>query len=175
MVLLVLAGAVFASIRGVEAQDDDPYPVATLQDNFSYPAPTETPRSGTQPTLTPTVTSQFRSTNQVISTPTPNLSITPAPDVYSTENAQIGDSFVTPPASPTPAPSITLASTPTIASSVTSTSAAGVLSKSAAKGGFTIDWGFFVIGFVIPVLAGCGAVLYLLDHRPELFAQRRKS
>lgn len=40
--------------------------------------------------------------------------------------------------------------------------------------GFQVDWGFFWIGFAVPILAGSGVVLYLLDRRPDLFRPRSK-
>jgi len=42
------------------------------------------------------------------------------------------------------------------------------------QGGFRVDWGYFWIGFAIPILAGSGLVLYLLDRRPDLFRLRPK-
>lgn len=39
---------------------------------------------------------------------------------------------------------------------------------------FQLDWGLFWIGFAVPILAGSGVVLYLLDRRPDLFRPRAK-
>lgn len=150
----------------LQATDDDLYPIATLQDNFSYPIETEIP-SDQPPESTNTP-------DLVISptlTPTPGASPTPVPDVFGTEDAQMGDSLVTPPSSPTPGSSITPVNTPTMMFTPTGTVVA-MLENRSRKEGFQVDWGFFMIGFVIPVLVGCGLVLYLLDRRPDLFSQR---
>lgn len=165
--LLILTGSANAAIgEKFQQPNGDSYPVATQQDPFGYPA-------GTEPVGEPETSDTPPGPDGLSTlTLTPGPSPTTAVDVFGTEDAQMRDSLVTPPPSPTPGETITPAYTPTISATFTDTAlAAG--EKSAKKQGFQLDWSFFVIGFIIPVLAGCGYVLYLLDRQPGLFSSRR--
>jgi hypothetical protein len=89
--------------------------------------------------------------------------------VFRTEDAEILDSLASPAASLSPYPSITPANTPT---AVTASTLPAPVSAGNENNGFKIDWGFFWVGFAVPILVGCGAVLYLLDRYPDLFTRR---
>lgn len=165
--LLILTGSASAAIgEKFQQPNNDSYPVTTQQDPFGYPA-------GTEPVGEPETSDTPSGPGGLPTfTVTPGPSLTTAVDVFGTEDAQMRDSLITPPSSPTPGETITPAHTPTISATSTDTAlAAG--EKSAEKQGFQMDWGFFVIGFIIPVLVGCGYVLYLLDRQPGFFSGRR--
>ncbi len=103
--------------------------------------------------------------------PTATSTATLAPNVFLTENSQMQGAQVTPVASETPGPTLTPYETPT----VTKAASLGAATSSNKKsGGPQVDWGLFWIGFSLPVLVGCGFVLYLLDRRPNLFKPRSK-
>jgi hypothetical protein len=130
-----------------------------------YPAESPTPRvgGGGGPTPTPFII--------VLETPTPIPSVTAGPELARTEDAEILDSLASPVASASPWPSITPVNTLTAEVQLSPT----VPVEIDKKAGFYLDWGFFWVGFAIPVLAGCGAVLYLLDRRPDLFRRRPRA
>jgi len=166
------SGQVNAQSNVFQDSTDDAYPMATLQDNFSYPVDTDpTDEAGIEqspiPSPTPTLP---QATDEEMLTPTVQMG-TPSPDAFETENAQIGDSAVTPQVSFTPGPSITPANTSTSTPTITGT-VSPIQLETEDTGSFKLDWGSFVVGFAVPVLAGCGVVLYLLDRRPELFKRK---
>lgn len=105
-------------------------------------------------------------------TPSPVFSATPTqtemPNVFRTEDSEMSGAKVTAPASETPGPSITPVYTATVTSSPVAMEAAAIAKKKIGLGD-RMDWGLFWIGFSIPVVAACGAVLYLLDQRPGFF------
>lgn len=107
-------------------------------------------------------------------TPTPANTMTVTAtvrNVFLTENAEMGASSVTPPASLTPLATGTIAPTHTNTPTRTPLS---TLIAAASDEDQNLDWGLFWIGFSVPIIAACGVVLYLLDHRPELFSFKRK-
>jgi hypothetical protein len=140
-------------------QDDYPYPEETFFFDYPYPEETGGAVEPTDGVFLPTLTF------------TPEVTLTPELNLFATEDAQMGDTISSPAPSATPGPSITPAFTQTGPAQAT-----GTPPPAAAGSGerFRVDWGYFWIGFAIPVLAACGAVLYLLDRRPELFSQRQK-
>jgi hypothetical protein len=107
-----------------------------------------------------------------IITPTQTLTPTLAPDIFRTEDAEIGESQVTPSGSETPG--FTPTPVNTVTPTTTMTATPEPIIAAAEDEGFNIDWGLFSIGFAIPVLIGCGIVLYFLDRRPDLFSPHRK-
>ena len=130
----------------------------------AYPPPEATTPASTTLQATPTLSGS----------PTPTATLTPtqtlAPNLFQTENAEMSGAQTTPALTDTPAPSLTPYLSPTATQAITaSANPAG----NAGGGGFQMNWGLFWIGFSAPVLAGCGLVLYLLDHRPDLFRSRR--
>jgi hypothetical protein len=97
------------------------------------------------------------------------LTATLPPNVFRTEDSEINGSQATPALTETPGPTITNYVTGSVtATQLTPTRA--VLKKSGP--GFQIDWGMFWIGFSVPVLFASGVVLYFIDRRPDLFAQK---
>lgn len=155
--------------------DPDLFPT----DLFGYPEPGETQvplPTFLQPdeTESPEGTEPPDATDFPDASPQPTATIGPTltspPDVLATENAEMGDSQVTPPGSETPGPTLT----PYITLTGTQTVLPSAVSPASQKGagGLSINWGLFWIGFSIPVLVACGGVLYLLDRRPELFRRR---
>ncbi len=152
---------------GPDETDFFPFPT----DDVGYPEPDETDFS--LPTfLMPDDTQQPGQPDVTESpqTPQPTATVGPtstlAPDVLATENAEMGDSQVTPPGSETPGPSMTPYQTTTGTQTVLPSAKSTANTK---DGGLVVDWGLFWIGFSIPVLVACGGILYLLDRRPDLF------
>jgi len=141
---------------------DYPYPEDEFPTDSFYPVDTEIPLNPTQEEFLDTETPE----------PTPEDTSTPAVNVFGTEDALMRDTLGTPASSATPAPSITPVNTQT--APVTSTAQEAGAGTARENAGLQIDWGFFWIGFAVPLLAACGVVLYLLDRRPELFTPRRK-
>lgn len=141
---------------------DYPYPEDEFPTDSIYPVDTEIPSNPTQDLFLDT------------QTPEPTLEETPTPavNVFGTEDAQMRDTLGTPASSATSGPSITPVNTQTAPVNSTAQDAGAGTAKE--KTGLQIDWGFFWIGFAVPLLAACGAVLYLLDRRPDLFTPRRK-
>lgn len=137
-------------------QDYPPPPTA------AYPYPVLTSSATITTTSFPT---NISPTAPLAFTDTPSSTPTLAPDLRLTEDAQILDSRGTPAASATPAPSITPVGTYTATPTITP------LPTATASTDGWMDWGFFALGFSIPLLAGCGFVLYWIDHRPDLFAR----
>lgn len=141
-----------------------------LQDTPGYePPPTDSAAGTAYPA--PTTGNPAQATATVAGSPVPTatqtLTPTLAPDVFKTENAEMGGARTTPALTETPAPSITPYISPTV------TLTATVLAPAPLQaGGPAMNWGLFWMGFSLPVLAGCGLVLYLLDHRPDLFRRR---
>jgi hypothetical protein len=142
-------------------QDPYPYPEVTVTYGYPFPEATQATSEPTQIELLPEVTD------------TPGSTSTPGIDLFATENAEMQDTLSTQAASATPIPSITPANTQTSPAEGTGTPSPAALEDGPGSG-FSMDWGYFWIGFAIPVLAASGAVLYLLDRRPELFTQRPK-
>jgi hypothetical protein len=131
-----------------------------------YEAPaTDTPPANTGSANTPS----GQLTPSVVFTETSTATI--PPDLFRTEDSEINNSQTTLAASETPGPTITAVSTSTVSKTKSQSSPTPPIIKK--KGGITLDWGLFWIGFSLPVLAACGAVLYLLDRRPDLFKHLR--
>jgi hypothetical protein len=153
-----------AGVSGVLAQQatDYPYPEDEFPTDSFYPVDTEIPYISTQDEFLDTETPE----------PTPEDTSTPAVNVFGTEDALMRDTLGTPASSATPAPSITPVNTQT--APVTSTAQEPGAGTGKENARLQIDWGFFWIGFAVPLLVACGAVLYLLDRRPDLFTPRRK-
>jgi hypothetical protein len=154
------AQAMFSAGAGsrLSFQDDGYPPPENLQPVEGYPAPGD---GGTVP----------ESTQEPFATQTETHTPTPPPDILRTEQAEMGDTLVTPPGDMTPAPTHTLINTVTPTPTQTATpEPAPVLPPQ--EEGFRMDWGLFSIGFAIPILIGCGLVLYLIDRRPDLFVRR---
>lgn len=126
----------------------------------SYPAPQTPTLAGTAqtPAGSPEVTATL------------TLTPTQAPNVFKTENSEMNGALATPALTETQSPSLTPYLTPTITQTQTAQPSLAPIQTSGS--GFPMDWGMFWIGFALPVLAGSGAVLYLLDHRPDLFRAR---
>lgn len=133
---------------------------------YDAPATEESPAQATPTTRptngTPAATISATLPTSLAETVTP--SITPPPDVFRTEDSEMNGGLVTPPASETPGPTRTAVPSQTMAATPTPR-----VSAAKAGQGFAVDWGLFWFGFSLPVLAGCGVVLYLLDHKPGLF------
>ena len=161
---LVLLGFYLAPQPGVQAglvdpplwQDDD-YPPP--QDTFiptdaGYPPPEETtvPPDGEYPPPEGEATQE--------PTLTPSLPPTQAP-ADETPIFELGTA--------TPSPTVSPTATSTVVPQVSPEAA-----QEDEPERFQVDWGFFWIGFAIPILAGSGVVLYLLDRRPDLFRPRSK-
>ncbi len=158
-------------------QDGYPVDTPTLPDS-GYPAgatgtspatagnSTPTSSSGTRPAGTEPAESLTPSIE-----PTETITSTLKPDVFRTEDSEIGSSKTTPLVTETPGPTATAfgAPTETITPLPTRATQAAVQKKDGVK----IDWGLFWIGFSLPVLGGCGVVLYLLDRRPDIFKRFR--
>jgi hypothetical protein len=153
------------------AQQATSYPAGgdvtdTPESGGAYPAGTNAPEE----TATEGPSPVFTATAAVTAGPTatPTITGTPPPNVFQTENSEMGGSLVTPPASETPGPTLTAVYTATALSGTaqpTQVASAGTTGGS----GFVVDWGLFWVGFSIPILFGCGMVLYLLDRKPSLF------
>jgi hypothetical protein len=153
---------------------DDGYPPpdtteAPIDDGTDegYPPPdgTGTPTSSVTPGVVPTTTTP----------PTPQQTLTtaaaPGETLLPAEQAETLAPTETPQATSTPTGTITVTPSVTPTPALQSTLEA----RQAGDGGsFQVDWGYFWIGFAIPVLAGCGVVLYLLDRRPDLFRPRSR-
>ena len=135
-------------------------------DDSGYPGPGE-PDITLPPFIDPDET-QTEPTDLIEPTEEIGSTLTLAPDRLATENAEMGDSQVTPPGSETPAPSIT----PYVTGTQTVLPSAVSPASTKGGGGLNINWGLFWIGFSIPVLIACGGILYLLDRRPNLFRRR---
>lgn len=131
--------------------------------NAGYPAP-----EATLPGYVPLQASPTLS-GSPIPTAIPTSTLTLAPNLFQTENAEMGGAQTTPALTDTPAPSLTPYLSPTATQAVT---ASAMPAEKPGGGGFQMNWGMFWIGFSVPILAGCGLVLYLLDHRPDLFRPR---
>ena len=141
-----------------------------LQDTPGYePPPTETTGGGAYPAPTSGNPSQATATvaGSPLPTSTPTLTPTLAPNMFKTENSEIDSARTTPALTETPAPSLTPYVSPTVTLTQTALAAAPLQASSPP-----MNWGLFWMGFSLPVLAGCGLVLYLLDHRPDLFRRR---
>jgi hypothetical protein len=158
-------------------QDPTGYPVfPTLilpTDDASYPPPGDVPgdvATPTSPAPFPTNTQgAFFPTStlpQQQFTPFPQQTQTSQPNTFLTENAEMGEGQVTPPANETPSPVVTPTITPTPPEP---TAQPTPISFGGQGGSGRMNWGLFWLGFSLPVLAACGWVLYLLDRRPELF------
>jgi hypothetical protein len=160
----VVRAVIEAEIVSAPVFQDDDYPAPDTEVPYDdYPAPED------QSTETPFDTPPPPPAQTLTPTPTPTL----APDVFRTEDAEIGDSQVTPSTSETPGPTPTAINTPTPTVSYTATPEPTPVAV-VEEESFRIDWGLFSIGFAIPVLIGCGIVLHYLDRRPDLFTPRRK-
>lgn len=152
------------------------YPFGTGENGYS--GMTDTPASGAAATATKTKTflpgtqapqQTQTSTFQPIRSVTVTLTATLPPNVFRTEDSEINGAQATPALTETPGPTITNYVTGTVtATHLTPTRV--VLKKSGL--GFQIDWGMFWIGFSVPVLFASGVVLYFIDRRPDLFAQK---
>lgn len=137
---------------------------ATPTTSGYVPPEERTPGTPTSEASTPNPTSRAASaTPPTILPNTATASATLPPNVFLTENAEMNGALGTPPPSETPGPTRTSAPSQTLAATPTPRAAA------AGKGGLEVDWGLFWVGFSLPVLIGCGVVLYLLDHKPGLF------
>lgn len=133
----------------------------TPENNRGYPPPS-------QNTALPTLSSGKTATPGLpVDTVTVTATITKSPNIFQTENSEMNNARVTPALTDTPGPSITPYISPTATQTISASDAQG------KKSGLAMDWGLFWVGFSVPVLAGCGMVLYLLDHSPELFRKRR--
>jgi hypothetical protein len=156
------SGQVHAEAGRQPAFQSTDYPAQSTtnaQDN-GYPADTtETPTS--------------QSTSAVLPSATATFTPTPAVNVFRTEDTEMSGAKVTAPPSETPGPSLTAYYTPTATKTPPSTATVTNVPKKQAGLGASLDWGMFWIGFSIPVLAICGAVLYLLDRRPSFFKRTR--
>jgi hypothetical protein len=152
-------------------QSTAPYPAGTSSTDSLYPAGTPTKTNAAVPTAIIIFPGTATETELPVETST-----VPA-DTFLTEDAQMKESQVTQPAGATAAPAIVTGSpdTPTPATTPTEITAAAAQTSDQKPGGFRMDWGFFWIGFAIPVLAGCGIILYLLDRNPVMFSKRPKS
>lgn len=155
------AQAVFAVSAAAPHAQDPGYPepgstIAPPPSNNAYPEPGADTPSAALPTATVTNT--------------PTL----PPDVFRTEDAEMGEVLVTPPGDATPAPTHTLINTATPTPTTTATPEPTVVAA-VEEEGFQMDWGLFSIGFAIPILIGCGVVLYLLDRRPDFFSRRSQN
>jgi len=174
MLILLLSasfGGTLPARAAPAAQDGTDYPIddETLTlDGFDddYPNETDIPFEDETPF-------DFE-TFEAIETPgVPTITLTPtgtlAPNTFLTESAEMSGGQITPPPSETPGPTITAFQTPTAATATPRSTRAPASSDS----GGIVDWGFFSLGFAVPVMAACGLVLYLLDRRPELFRPRK--
>ncbi len=129
------------------------------------PAPSSTQPSGPQPSSTEPAES-LTPTVELTETLTPTM----PPDVFRTEDSEMNSAKTTPLVTETPGPMVTAYVTPTETMTPLPTSTTqAVIQK---KDSFAIDWGLFWIGFSLPVLGGCGVVLYLLDRRPDIFKHK---
>lgn len=104
--------------------------------------------------------------------PTATLTLTPtlAPNIFKTENSEMNGALVTPALTETQSPSLTPYLSPTL--TLTQTTQPTSIPGKTGGSGFPMDWGMFWMGFSFPVIAGCGLVLYFLDHRPDFFRPR---
>ncbi len=129
-------------------------------DETAYPPP-DTPPSSSYPGPA-TETSQAPAGS---STPTLRTSTEPAksltPTVETTEALQ--------PVTDTPVPSASATAFVTPTETMTPLPTKATQAVTQKKDGLKIDWGLFWIGFSLPILGGCGIVLYLLDRRPDIF------
>lgn len=175
---LVVAPGQFARAEALAAPafQGTEYPFGT-GDN-PYPGITDTPVSNSAATATKTKTflpgtlaaqQTQTTTSQPVLSVTVTLTATLPPNVFRTEDSEINGAQATPALTETPGPTITNYVTGSVtATQLTPTRA--VLKKSGP--GFQIDWGMFWIGFSVPVLFASGVVLYFIDRRPDLFAQK---
>lgn len=171
VLLIMTAASALFGLRIAQAETNLPQDQATSYPIYTdTPSPIETYINGVYPvdTETPAATNTV-----VVNTPVASLTFTAtstlAPNQFLTENSEIGTGNVTPAADLTPGPTITAYST--LTPSQTPAAAVTNPKKNSAP---WMDWGLFWIGFAIPVLAGCGGVLYLLDRRSDLFRARPK-
>lgn len=137
-------------------QDDD-YPPPEdpfIPTDSSYPPPEET----TVPPDEAYPPPEGEATQEQTSTPLPPPTQAPADE---TPVPEPGTAFPSPTASPT-------------ASSTMITPVTPEAGQEDEPERFQVDWGLFWIGFAVPILAGSGVVLYLLDRRPDLFRPRSK-
>lgn len=179
--LLFLATALFALMLGAAFSGG----AHTARAEAGRPAQALTgyPVEGETPGINETLISEQETVTALVGQPTPTpaslletstATITPTaeptkPNLFGTENAEMGAGKVTPPPSETPAPTMTAYRSPTPTQGT-----ASPVSDSGAGQKPGLNWPLFWLGFSFPVLAGCGYVLYLLDHRPELFRPRPK-
>ncbi len=153
-----------------EFQDGTAYPAGTptiFPTYDPYPAMTDTP-SGPLPTADQTQPTQEQPTP--FNTQIPQNTFTAQPNTFLTENAEMGEGQGTPPPSETPG--ITMTATITSTPAPPTPQPTPIIPERDTRGPGGINWGLFWIGFSLPVLAGCGWVLYLLDRRPDLFRPR---
>jgi hypothetical protein len=145
----------------------DPYPADNPTLTLTN-TPTTTPATtGVQPSSTPggpTATATI--------TRTPTETATPAPNIFQTEDSEMGGSQVTPPAGETPSPTAVMTATQSL-TPITSLTRNAPVNSAEKQNGFQVNWGMFWMGFALPVVAACGVVLYLLDRRPDLFRPKR--
>lgn len=138
------------------AGEDTPLPQGT---GF-YPPPNESA------TDTPPAAETSDATFTV--TPTPTL----PDDLFRTEDAQMQGTRGTPPPSETPGgPTRTAGPSPTQGASP---SATPTVIFASASSGPQVNWGFFWVGFALPVLAACAFVLSLIDRQPNFFRRSPK-
>jgi hypothetical protein len=183
------AQQVFAEAGGAPLAQATSYPVdpTSTPNNGAYPGMTDTPSVGrtNTPVRTPTPTTAgsggtIPTATPVFGNPTDSIPSntrvpegtgtgTSSPNLFQTEDAEMGGSQVTPSASETPGPTITPISSAT-PTQITPTTTP-VVKKGLFQG--QVDWGMFWIGFSIPVLVCSGLVLYLLDRNPNFFRTRK--
>ena len=170
-------------------QDATQYPPPGESTPFppGYPGPgqpTNTIPAPAEPTPTFTVTATATATqpgDAPISTPTPTpTQVVQQPTVEQIETSLPETASPVTQAAPTAASTSTVgptdtgtgARTPTAPADGTVTATSSAPDNSEDSQGSGMDWGLFWIGFSIPVLFACGAVLYLLDRNPRLFSRK---
>jgi hypothetical protein len=153
LILLLLITAPFIMGQSYPPPTQPPPPTA-------YPGPaSETPNLPTTeiPTLTPPAY-QAPSPGQTETNPiVPTL----ANDIYLTENAEMGQSQATPVPSDTPTVS------PTVTTTVSPTNPLLLTTETPS---FIMNWGAFVLGFLVIIILGCGVGWWFL-YRPRLPAK----
>jgi hypothetical protein len=174
LAIFLTALFLFGAGMAVHASSDGSARGVLLQQATDYPNPDETqipeydyPPGDTQVPILPT-----KSDLTLSAVLTPVESSTPSKNLLATEDAEMRNTLGTQLPSATAGPSITPINTQTVQSTTTGTVIPAVMQNK--KNGFKVDWGYFFVGFAVPVLAACGVVLYLLDRRPDLFTPRQK-
>jgi hypothetical protein len=174
--LVILLGLVLSAAGGGRAQAGRESGVL-LQDTPGYNVPTDDGSSTGNGNgyIAPATDTPFVYPTQEFATPslvfTVTNTATQPPNVFRTEDYEMNQSKTTPVVTETPGPTATKVVTTIIKTPQSSPTPTLAAVKGSA---FTLDWGMFLTGLALPILAACGYILYLLDRKPELFKRTRR-